>query len=354
MRAVVWSGWPRPTACACHHPSYRCLPPQHLPPDFSKEMPFDEKLPFGPSQGPAGDPSRPWYSELTRYHWFVLIVAALGWLFDTMDQQLFNLARKPAMHGAAGAPQARGRPRRIVDEYGGYATSIFMIGWAIGGLVFGILGDRIGRAKTMLLTILLYSLFTGPERLVVGFWDFAFYRFLTAWASAASSPSASRWWPRSCPTGPGRSPWAGCRRSRPSATSSAALISIGARADCRRLGSDRRHRAWRAMFVVGVAARPAGHLHLRRKLKEPERWQGAPPSGPERRQKRPEARLTAELFGDPRWRQQHDRRHAPGLRGVVGLWGIGFFSFDLIRTVFTPALPRPARTQSSRRRSTAS
>ena len=39
----------------------------------------------------------PWYSELTRYHWFVLTVAALGWLFDTMDQQLFTLARVPAM-----------------------------------------------------------------------------------------------------------------------------------------------------------------------------------------------------------------------------------------------------------------
>src|SRR5690348_18202467 len=34
--------------------------------------------------------SGPWYAELTRYHWFVLAVAALGWLFDTMDQQLFN------------------------------------------------------------------------------------------------------------------------------------------------------------------------------------------------------------------------------------------------------------------------
>src|SRR6187401_264621 len=39
----------------------------------------------------------PWYKELNRYHWFVFIVAALGWLFDTMDQQLFNLARRPAM-----------------------------------------------------------------------------------------------------------------------------------------------------------------------------------------------------------------------------------------------------------------
>ena len=36
-------------------------------------------------------------ADLTRYHWFVLIVAALGWMFDTMDQQLFNLARKPAI-----------------------------------------------------------------------------------------------------------------------------------------------------------------------------------------------------------------------------------------------------------------
>ena len=39
----------------------------------------------------------PWWKLLTRYHWFVLIVAALGWLFDCLDQQLFNLARRPAM-----------------------------------------------------------------------------------------------------------------------------------------------------------------------------------------------------------------------------------------------------------------
>ena len=38
-----------------------------------------------------------WYHELTRYHWFVLMVAALGWLFDCLDQQMFNLARVPAM-----------------------------------------------------------------------------------------------------------------------------------------------------------------------------------------------------------------------------------------------------------------
>ena len=94
-----------------------------------------------------------------------------------MDQQLFNLARQAGDRASCSAPAPR-RPATIA-EYAGYATSIFMIGWAIGGLFFGILGDRIGRAKTMMLTILLYSLFTGLSAFSVGFWDFAFYRFLT-------------------------------------------------------------------------------------------------------------------------------------------------------------------------------
>src|SRR5262245_10744619 len=104
-----------------------------------------------PKADAAPDPGVPWYRLLTRYHWFVLTVAALGWLFDTMDQQLFNLARAPAMKELLD-------PSQSAAEYGGYATAIFLVGWAIGGIAFGILGDRIGRAKTMLLTILFYSL----------------------------------------------------------------------------------------------------------------------------------------------------------------------------------------------------
>src|SRR5687768_16164492 len=90
----------------------------------------------------ARDPSYRWYKELTRYHWFVLIVAALGWLFDTMDQQLFNLARVPAMRELL--PHAPGQPpaKELLDFYGPLATSIFLMGWATGGLVFGVLGDR--------------------------------------------------------------------------------------------------------------------------------------------------------------------------------------------------------------------
>src|SRR2546422_484870 len=105
-----------------------------------------------------------WYKELNRRHWFVLVVASLGWLFDTMDQQLFNLARRPAIAELLGGNSSAG----AIAEYAGYATMIFMIGWASGGVFFGILGDRIGRAKTMMLTILFYSVFTGCSVLSTG------------------------------------------------------------------------------------------------------------------------------------------------------------------------------------------
>ena len=49
-----------------------------------------------------------WYRELTGYHWFVLSVASMGWMFDTMAQQLFNLARKPAITELLGPGAAPG------------------------------------------------------------------------------------------------------------------------------------------------------------------------------------------------------------------------------------------------------
>src|ERR1700741_951252 len=106
-----------------------------------------------PSAQPAGGREEAWWKELTGYQWLVFIVASLGWLFDTMDQQLFNLARKPAIMQLLGVTPSDKAMAGEVDEYGGYATSIFIIGWALGGVIFGIMGDRIGRAKTMVLTI---------------------------------------------------------------------------------------------------------------------------------------------------------------------------------------------------------
>ena len=118
------------------------------------------------------DASAPWYKQMTKYHWFVFIVSSLAWLFDCLDQQLFLLARNSAMTALLA-------PGMDPIKYGGYATSIFVAGWATGGLIFGSVGDRIGRAKTLTLTVLIYSVCTGLSAFSKGWIDFAIYRFLT-------------------------------------------------------------------------------------------------------------------------------------------------------------------------------
>jgi MFS family permease len=93
-------------------------------------------------------PSVPWWRTLTRYHWFVFAMASLAWLFDCLDQQLFILARPAAMKAVLPA-------HLNPNVWGGYATAIFVAGWAMGGLIFGAVGDRIGRARTLTITILM-------------------------------------------------------------------------------------------------------------------------------------------------------------------------------------------------------
>src|SRR5688572_3456222 len=98
----------------------------------------------------------PWWQEMNSYHWWVLTVATLGWLFDGMDQRLFVLARTPALRDLI-----PGVSDAVLTQYAGYATMIFIFGWATGGLIFGFLGDRWGRTRTMMITILIYAAFTG-------------------------------------------------------------------------------------------------------------------------------------------------------------------------------------------------
>ena len=126
-----------------------------------------------PDATSSRDKSAPWRREMHAYHWWVLLVATLGWLFDSMDQRLFVLARTPALRELL--PHAGDAE---IASHAGYATSIFILGWATGGLIFGLFGDRWGRTRTMMVTILIYSLFTGLSALSRTWWDFALYRFL--------------------------------------------------------------------------------------------------------------------------------------------------------------------------------
>src|SRR6478752_6192869 len=115
-----------------------------------------------------------WWRLLNRYQWFVLGVAALGWLFDCYDQQIFTMSRSITM-----SELLPGTDTLTQIKYGGWATCIFILGWATGGLIFGTLGDKWGRAKTMALTILVYAACTGLSGLATTWGYFAAFRFLT-------------------------------------------------------------------------------------------------------------------------------------------------------------------------------
>jgi MFS family permease len=272
---------------------------------------------FDTPQAKAGTERYAWHKELNRYHWFVLIVASLGWLFDTMDQQLFNLARRPAIAELLGDPT----PARIA-EFAGYSTMIFMIGWATGGVVFGILGDRLGRVKTMAITILMYSLFTGLSTISTGVWDFSFYRLLTGLGVggqfavgvalvAETMPDRAR---------PYALGWLQALSAIGNMMAAVIGITLGHLEESGAVGS-----AWRWMFIVG--ALPAFLcIPVIRKLKEPEQWQRV-------RGDKKHLGSMHDLFTDPRWRRNAIVGMLLAFSGVVGLWGIGFFSFDLLRSV---------------------
>jgi MFS family permease len=282
-------------------------------------MHFDMSAQNAPTSAPPGSP---WYKELNHYHWFVLIVAALGWLFDTMDQQLFNLARRPAIIDLLRidptAPGAAG----IIAEYAGYATMIFMIGWASGGVIFGILGDRIGRAKTMVMTILCYSVFTGLSVFSVGVWDFSLYRFLTGLGvggqfAVGVALVAEVMPPRARPFALG---WVQALSAVGNMMAAVTGIILGQLEQSGAIGS-----AWRMMFVVGALPALLA-IVVFKKLKEPEAWQKA-------KDENRQMGSMSDLFTDPRWRRNALVGMVLAFSGVVGLWGIGFFSFDLLGSV---------------------
>jgi MFS family permease len=199
-------------------------------------------------------------SGVTRYEWLVLFVAWLGWVFDAMDATIYALVLHPALHDLLRAQTAGAVSQEAVGWYGGIIFSIFLIGWAIGGVVFGILADRFGRTKTLIFTILLYAAFTGLAALSANWWQLALYRFLTAlgiggeWAAGAAL--VAEVWPeekRAKAAGILQSAWA-------AGFLIAAVINLLMR-----------EQGWRSIFVVGVAPAVVA-LFVRLWVKEPERW----------------------------------------------------------------------------------
>ncbi|MBI2498546.1 MAG: MFS transporter [Opitutae bacterium] len=128
--------------------------------------------PDAPSPPPAAAPNG-------QKRGLVLLAAFLGWMFDGLEMGIFPLVARPAlqqMQSAAGG----GATDAFVGHWMGIITALFLVGAALGGLVFGWLGDRVGRVRAMSLSILCYSVFTGLAYFAQVPWHLGLSRFLAA------------------------------------------------------------------------------------------------------------------------------------------------------------------------------
>jgi MFS family permease len=107
--------------------------------------------------------------------WLALLAAWLGWMFDGMEMGLYSLIIHPALKDLLGTEDTK-----VIGPYVGVTLSMFLVGMSVGGVIFGRLGDRIGRVPTMIITILMCAVFTGLSGLVQNWQQLAACRFLGA------------------------------------------------------------------------------------------------------------------------------------------------------------------------------
>jgi MFS family permease len=226
-----------------------------------------------------------------------------GWLSDGMDGFIFSLVLVPAMRdvlpkSGIAATQAN------IGYYGGLLFALFMIGWGLA-LAWGPIADRFGRARTLMLTVLWFSVFTFLAALSQGIWSLALFRFLAGvgiggeWSIGASLVSES--WPEQ------RRTWGGCLMH----TGYYIGFVVAALANYY-IGSQF---GWRWMFVLGGApALVVGFLFNR--VREPEKWKDKREQLGEKLKMH---RSFLELFSS-RYRRRTVLNSIYLVASIVGLW----------------------------------
>lgn len=118
-------------------------------------------------------------SKISKYAYIVLLTTFLGWALDAMDSSFFSLVLKPAITDLLGG---KATPTQL-GTYGGIVMSCYLVGWATGGIFFGMLTDYLGRVKMLTYGILCYSLFTGLSALATSVPMLGIFRFMTGLGS---------------------------------------------------------------------------------------------------------------------------------------------------------------------------
>jgi MFS family permease len=206
--------------------------------------------------------------RLTPYQRFVVFSAWLGLGFDLMDSILFNfispLAVPDLLHLAIGAPETKA----ATGYYTGVLTSVMLFGWALGGVVFGRLSDRIGRTRTVVLTMLVFSLGTLACAASPNLAMFTVFRFIAAlgiggeWAAGATLVAET------VPESRRVSMGALLFTSAPAGVFMAILLSRLFTSEIGAIARDP-SLSWRVVMASGAAPAFVALL-IRRKLREPE------------------------------------------------------------------------------------
>jgi MFS family permease len=263
------------------------------------------------------------FSEgLTGYHYLVLVVACLGWSFDTMDQWLFVFAKQHALSALLGPGATPGD----VKYYTNIATAALMIGWATGGLFFGMVGDRLGRTRTMAITILIYAGFTGLSGLSQNWQQFALFRFLTGLGVGGEFAAGAALVAETFPDHSRATALSIVQATSALGNITAGLINLGF------ASLITPERGWRYLFAVGII--PALLVFIIFLfIREPEKWQHARDLA---RKGQGGLGSIPGLFTDRVIRRNTLVGVALAAVGVIGFWGISVWSPELLRLKLNP------------------
>jgi MFS family permease len=263
---------------------------------------------------PSPSPTASWWREVTRYQWLVLAIASAGWVFDVFEGQLFGSCMNEALPDLLRGSGLEDYKETFVNV----GLGAFQAGGAVGGLLFGMMADYWGRRRTMAVTILMYSAFTGLTALAQNWWQLAALRFLVGmgvggeWAVAAAVV-AEVFPARARPVASGifhGSSVLGTYLAQ--LTGLFVVVTLG----------------WRWSFLLGIL--PALLiLWVRVSLREPESWQAA-----QQRAKHDAAQRLGrftELFANRTLRRHTLLATALALIGLASFWTTHFRGKDLFR-----------------------
>src|SRR5436853_6850590 len=134
--------------------------------------------------------------DISGTQWKSGVAAWLGWFFDGLDMHLYTLVAMPFVAQL----MMLDVQYDAVREKTSWIQAAFLVGWALGGVFFGRIGNRLGRSRALMLTILTYALFTGLSFFAQTWWQLFIFRFVAAlgiggeWA--VGSALLSETWPR--------------------------------------------------------------------------------------------------------------------------------------------------------------